>query len=185
VAKRKHISLKTKLAATLLRLPGGVPYNDAKQMTEDQIISLYHFDHNIFHESGHPDADRFWNLTPLPIKAHREKTKRDRKIIDKGRRIRAWNEPFMNAAAEAPTLRTGSGESKRHAGHGAHVAAAPRPASRQVKNSAVSQLRIGLDGQCRKADDVSAVAIRPARTLRSRGFDKRFKRKMDGTVVKR
>jgi hypothetical protein len=148
--RRKKIRDRTKLCSALLAL-GRIPYPDAKLMTEDQFLSLWHFDHNILHEAQHPDGDKYWNLTPMLIRAHREKTKLDAKIIAKSRRIRAWNEPFMNAAVRAPKLRTGPDESKRHAGHGAHAPAAPRP----------------------------------ARTLRSRGFDKTLRKKMDGTVVKR
>lgn len=145
---RKHISLKTDKAALLLQL-GEIPYEDAKNMTEDQIISLYQRDHNILHSSEHEDRDRFWNFTFRLIQAHRAKTRADTKIIAKSRRIRAWN-----AAADAPALRTGPDEFQRHAGHGARAAAAPRPA-------------------------------RTPRKLRSRGFDKRFRRKMDGTVERR
>jgi hypothetical protein len=85
--RRRRISDRTKLAATLLDR-GDIPYNDAKLMTASQIISLYHFDHNMFHESGHPDRDKYWNLKPRLIREHREKTKRDAAIIAKGRRIR-------------------------------------------------------------------------------------------------
>lgn len=177
MAKRKHISWKTKYAAALLKL-GDVPYSDAKSMTEDQIISLYAVDHNILHETNHPDRDRFWNLTPMLIKPHREKTKRDATVIAKGRRIRAWNEKkFSDAAADAPALRTGSGESKRHAGHGAHAAAAPRPARTLTPLGKV--VLKAIDAEAKRA------GLRPWRKILSRGFDKRLRKKMDGTVVKR
>ena len=154
MAKRKYIRWKTWAAAVLASACPScgfryIPYEDAKKMTEDQFLSLFHRDHNILHESGHPDRDAYWNLGPLLIKAHREKTRRDATVIAKSRRIRAWNAPY--AAVQAPTLRTGPGEFQRRAGHGAHVAAAPRP----------------------------------ARRLRSRGFNKTLRRKMDGTVVRR
>jgi hypothetical protein len=168
--KRKHISWKTKCAAAVLNamMERGREldwYLVAKDMTEDQFLSLFQWDHNIFHSAtrgvARPeggleftpiDPDVFWNLTPMLIKAHREKTRADAKIIAKGRRIRAWNEPFMNAAARAPKLRTGPGETAASA-RGA-IAEASRPA-------------------------------RTRRKLRSRGFDKTKRRKMDGTVVKR
>ena len=96
--KRKHISWKTKCAAAVLALnhaknirwgdPLYITYADAKQMTEDQFLSLYHWDHNILHETEDPNRDMFWNLTPMFIGAHREKTKKDAKIIAKSRRIR-------------------------------------------------------------------------------------------------
>ena len=146
VAKRKHISLKTKLAATLLRL-GQVPYNDAKQMTPDQIISLYHFDHNILHETNLPERDSFWNLEPLLIRTHREKTRRDATVIAKGRRIRN-----RHSAAETLTLRTEPGESKRRAGHGVHDIAAPRPVrSRKLRSRGFDKtLRKHMDGRVTK-----------------------------------
>jgi len=159
VAKRKHITLKTKLAATLRRL-GDIPYRDAKLMTEDQIISLYQFDHNILHETKHPDRDKWWNLEPLLIRAHRKKTKRDAHVIAKGRRIRAKlpNKKMvaaldeLDSAVRTPKLRIGPGEARQSA-YGV-LAAAPRPA-------------------------------RSRRKLRSRGFDKTLRRRMDGTVVRR
>lgn len=85
--KRRYISIKTKLASTLLAM-GHVPYDEAKQMTEDQIISLFHFDHNVLHRDG--GADVYWNLTPMLISAHRIKTGSDIKALAKTRRIRAW-----------------------------------------------------------------------------------------------
>jgi hypothetical protein len=163
MASRKQPSLSTKLASALLAL-GDIPYDDAKAMTAAQIISLYQFDHGILHETGHPDRDRYWNLTPMLIQRHREKTLNDLRIISKGRRLRAKlpNAKMitaldeLDAAADAPALRTGPGESQRHAGHGAHVAAAPRPAR-----------------------------SRSTRKIISRPFDRRFKRKLSGKVVPR
>lgn len=127
---RKHISHKTARAALIVQC-GLVPYVDAKKMTEDQIISLFHLDHNILHETGHEDRDKFWNLTHTFIKAHREKTKQDAKIIAKGRRIRERIQ-----------------EQKWYA-------------------------------------ESTAAPSRKTPQIRSRGFDRRYKRKMDGTVVKR
>ena len=154
---RKHISDKTRLAATLLAR-GEVPYTDAKKMSEDQLISLYHWDHNILHESGHADRDKFWNLAPMLIKAHREKTRADAKIIAKSRRIRAWND-----------------RSKDSAGAGNHVA--------RLRSA---PLRIGSDEE--GGEHSRRRSIRHSsepHKLRSRGFDKRYRKKLDGTVVKR
>ena len=165
---RKYISWKTKTAAALAELGNaryGVPYDDVKRMTEDQFLSLWEWDHNIFHSASRSvarpkgglkftpiDPDVFWNLTPMLIKTHRKKTKRDLKTIAKSRRIRKRNS----------------------AGAGRW----PLPGSR------VFPLRIGPDAECR-THGASEVAIHPARKIRSRGFDKTRKRKMDGTVVKR
>jgi hypothetical protein len=85
--KRKHISHKTARASLIVQC-GLIPYDHAKLMTEDQIISLTHIDHNILHSSEHEDRDKFWNFTHRLIKEHREKTKLDAKIIAKSRRIR-------------------------------------------------------------------------------------------------
>jgi hypothetical protein len=129
MSHRRYISWKTKYAAALLKL-GDVPYLDAKLMSEDQIISLYHIDHNILHSSEHEDRDRYWNLEPKLIQAHRTKTKADAKVVAKSKRIRAdWV----------------------------------------------------------KLVETSGVTREPAllRKIRSRGFDKSLRRKLDGTVERK
>jgi predicted ATP-binding protein involved in virulence len=96
--RRKRISDRTKLAATLLAR-GDIPYDHAKLMTEDQIISLYQFDHNIRYETEHEDRDKFWNLAPLLIRTHRAKTKLDLREIAKSKRLRKANEQFKKTFA--------------------------------------------------------------------------------------
>jgi len=100
MSKRKHISWKTKCACALMEVDWLrsviygkrlVPYDDAKQMTETQFLSLWQWDHNKLFAFG--GGDHFTNLTPEPIMVHREKTKQDAKIIAKSRRIRAKNTP--------------------------------------------------------------------------------------------
>lgn len=135
--RRKHLSWKTKCAATLVAPCPNCGYqrffyDDAKLIAEDQLLSLFHFDHNILHETGNPDVDRYWNLTPMFIRAHREKTKTDAAIVAKGRRIRKKFFPYK----DEPQL------------------------ERAIKQYV-------------------------GRKLRSRGFDKTLRKKMDGTVVKR
>ena len=50
-----------------------IPWEHAKAMTSDQIISLFHFDHYpIRAEAGGPALP--WNLVPRLIRAHRRKT---------------------------------------------------------------------------------------------------------------
>jgi hypothetical protein len=94
--QRRRISTKTKLASALLAL-ADIPFEDAKSMSVDQIISLYHFDHGILHALE--QNDEFWNLTPRLISSHRLKTKGDRKVIAKVRRIAPqWNEFLRNMA---------------------------------------------------------------------------------------
>lgn len=85
--RRRHISLKKRCAIFALAL-GDVPYNDAKLMTEDQILSLYQLDHNMLHSSKVKNTDAYWNYTPRLIAEHRAKTKLDAKVIAKSRRIR-------------------------------------------------------------------------------------------------
>lgn len=93
--RRAHISLKRKLAATLLTIvrpnEDGVmepviDYESAKNMTDEMIISLFAFDHGVLHAYGGPDEA--WNLTPRPIQEHRIKTaKTDTPAFHKSRRL--------------------------------------------------------------------------------------------------
>ena len=77
-----RISLKTRLAATLCHmlrpdetgaLVPVIDHESAKNMTEDQVLSIFQFDHWPIpkHRQG-PDAH--WNLTPRPIIEHRRKS---------------------------------------------------------------------------------------------------------------
>lgn len=97
MTERRHIGLKTKLAAALLELVRWdeergqlapiIPYEDAKNMSEDHILSLFEWDHwPIRKEAGGPDEP--WNLKPRPILEHRAKTaKEDAPAIAKQKRI--------------------------------------------------------------------------------------------------
>jgi hypothetical protein len=159
--KRKHISWKTKCASTLIapcRNCGYVlfDYDDAKLMTEDQLLSLLHWDHNILHETGHKDRDKYWNLTPKLIKEHREKTKQDAKVVAKGKRIRAKL-------------------SRDAAGAGNHVA-----------RLRLAPLRTDPDeagGVNFRASSIRPLS--GSHKLRSRGFDKTRTRGFDGKVRER
>jgi hypothetical protein len=175
IRKRKHISWKTKCAAAILdgmlmreryRLHPGRWYDDAKLMTEDQFLSLFNFDHSILHSSEDEDCDKFWNLAPMLILDHREKTKTDAKIVAKSKRIR-------KRVSDSAEMRIGPGK-KRQKARGTR-AAATYPA----RTLQLAQL---------KTEGESYDPWKPARTprkLRSRGFNRRLKRKLDGTVVKR
>lgn len=88
---RAHISNKTMLASALLAL-GHVPYAHAKLMTEDQIISLYQWDHNVLHAIE--IINEFWNLTPKLIMEHRRKSAKDKGIIAKSDRILEREQEF-------------------------------------------------------------------------------------------
>lgn len=88
---RSSISLKTKLASALLQVGEGgvpfIPYDDAKQMTADQVVSLFHFDHHPI-PKAHGGPDEPWNLMPRLIVLHRRKTATvDAPVIAKTRRI--------------------------------------------------------------------------------------------------
>lgn len=94
MTKKAHISLREKLASALAhmmvevdgKLERAIPYQDAKRMTADEVLSLFHFDHGIFESIGGPTAH--WNLTPRFIQDHRVKTaKIDRPAMAKADRI--------------------------------------------------------------------------------------------------
>lgn len=79
---RGHISLKEKLASALCQmlcddgagnLVPVIPYEHAKQMTADQVLSLWHWDHYPIRKTdGGPD--RHFNIVPRLILGHRVKT---------------------------------------------------------------------------------------------------------------
>ncbi len=95
-AARKSISLRTKLASALLtivrpndkgELERVVPHEQAKLMSDDQIISLFHFDHYPV-PHAHDGPDEAWNLEPRPIVEHRTITaKVDVPRIAKAKRL--------------------------------------------------------------------------------------------------
>lgn len=92
MAKRAHISFKTKLAAALATM--FLTHDEAKALSEDQVLSLAVWDHDpIPHAHGGEDAH--YNLVPRLIPEHREKTaKRDVPQIAKTRRIGKETEEF-------------------------------------------------------------------------------------------
>lgn len=84
MSNRKKIPLKTLLASTLRAL-GHVPYAHAKLMSEDQIISLYQFHHNILHSTE--PIDEYWNIEPLLIAEHRKRFPIDAAVAAKLKRL--------------------------------------------------------------------------------------------------
>lgn len=79
--KRGYISFKTKLVAALCQMRHEVDGKweliltnaDAQALSEDQILSLFHWDHGVIpHAEGGPDVH--WNLAPELIVPHRKKT---------------------------------------------------------------------------------------------------------------
>jgi hypothetical protein len=167
VARRKHISDKTKLAATLLAR-GEIPYNHAKLMTAAQIISLYEWHHNVHHSAAGKqtvveNVDHFSNLEPILIHAHLERTKLDRKIIAKIKRMRPRAPApveFFPRTMEA--IRAGLEEGMRNA-----YDRTRHPPDRYSENYGAIDWK-----------------AKPKRKIRSRGFDKTRRRTMRGKVVK-
>lgn len=186
MSSRKHISWKKRCAIFALAL-GDVPYEDAKQMTEDQILSLYHLDHNMLHEGGHPDREKFWNFTPRLIREHREKSKRDAKIIAKGRRIRrrrgitekmVQHELFPGLASV--------GDVPLGAGNQAMLSIADALSSGLREGVKSAMERIARDPRNEKySEGWARIFGKSKRKIRSRGFDKTKTRRMDGTVTER
>jgi hypothetical protein len=174
--KRKHINWKTKCASALLCMIAdrqGVDswYNDAKIMTEDQFLSLFQWDHNILHETGSPDVDKYWNLAPMLILEHRIKTKTDAAIIAKGRRIRRKGH-FMHVSAEI----------RQAVGNDTLLA----EIMRNAYWAGIGKGSQEANDAWRKEANRSGGALSWRKPkLQSRGFDKTRRRKMDGTVVKR
>lgn len=93
---RKHISLKTKLAAALchmLRVDESgnlvriIPHQEAVSLSADEIISRFHFDHDpIPHAEDGPDEP--WNLPPRVKADHLAKTSKvDIPRIAKNKRV--------------------------------------------------------------------------------------------------
>ena len=99
---RKKINFKTKLCATLCQMRHEVdgkweliiPHDDAVKMSEDQILSLFQFDHYpIPHAEDGPDEH--WNLDPVLIAPHKAKTaKVDTPGIAKRKRVSEKEEEF-------------------------------------------------------------------------------------------
>jgi hypothetical protein len=95
---RKEPTLKDKLAAALRELLG-IPYEHAKLMSAEQIISLVQFDHIHHHalNKHEPWVDEHWNLDPLLIGGHKIKTRTiDVPQIAKTKRISKEQEEFRN-----------------------------------------------------------------------------------------
>ena len=137
-------------------------------MAEDKFLGRWRWDHNILHEHGRADRDAFWNLTPMPIKDHAEKTKRDLKIIAKSRRIRkrVQSTTAKEVLAETEPLVTRIGDA---------LSSGFREGMRTAYDRIVAEERAGKRNPLRHWK----------RTIQSRGFDKTRSRKMSGKVVKR
>jgi len=85
---RKHISLKTKLASAIT-IVLAIPYDHAKNMSEDQILSLVEWDHWPRRKAD-GGTDEFHNIMPRTIAAHALKTaKVDLPTLAKIKRIQS------------------------------------------------------------------------------------------------
>ncbi len=85
--KRKHISLTTKLAASLsLQLPQEV-LNEARRrkLSAEEILAVFEFDHIQLHSLD--GSDEWWNLQPLLRAEHRLKSRGDTTIAAKVKRV--------------------------------------------------------------------------------------------------
>ena len=107
MSRRDYIRMKTLLAAALGQL-GNISHEHRKSMTEDQIISLFHRDHDPipFHIGG---TNEHWNLQWIFRGDHIQKTaKQDIPLLRKGDRITEANLEFRqrilakSGQAEAP-----------------------------------------------------------------------------------
>lgn len=102
--KRKHLSLKTKLAAALCQMRYEVDgkweliltHAEAAALSEDQILSLFQWHHGVIpHAEG--GTDTHWNLEPMLIVQHRTVTKKvDVPGIGKRKRITKAHEEFRS-----------------------------------------------------------------------------------------
>ena len=102
MSSRSYIPFKAKLAATLRtmlveedgKLVPFIDYETAKQMTAEQLISLFNFDHHPT-PKAFGGSDEHHNLVPRPILEHRVKTaKIDVPRIAKAERLSVRQEEF-------------------------------------------------------------------------------------------
>lgn len=97
MTRRAHIGWKTKYAAALLKL-GDVPYEHAKEMHQDQIISLYDVHHNIRHALG--GGIHFSNLEPMLRAPHRAISRKDNTTIAHVKQLNRDHEDFRRLILE-------------------------------------------------------------------------------------
>jgi len=91
---RKYVRLRDKLAATLAMLLPQAARDDlrAAKVPAKKVIDLFHFDHNILHAFG--GSDKWWNLTPMIVRPHLEKSRKDTSIVAKAKRISKTHQDF-------------------------------------------------------------------------------------------
>lgn len=105
--KKDRIPIKEKLAAALAhtmvevdgKLVRAISYDDAKELSSEQILSLFQFDHGVHESIDGPTVH--WNLTPRFIAEHRRKSNKiDIPQIAKTKRISAEQEAFRRRMLE-------------------------------------------------------------------------------------
>ena len=101
MTKRAHIPYPQQLAAALREL-GGIPYDHAKLMSAEQVISLFQRDHGILHATD--PINEHWNITWRLRAEHREKSKRDTAIVAKSKRIVSKRNVHLAALAANATI---------------------------------------------------------------------------------
>jgi hypothetical protein len=101
MSRRGYISFRTKYAAAL-RIIGGISYEHAKAMHEEQMISLFQVNHDIQH--GVKPIDEHWNLTPMLRPEHKDRFAEDNRVVKKVVRIeRANNAAVSRLLARDPS----------------------------------------------------------------------------------
>lgn len=94
---RKEPSKDAKLAACIRELLG-IPWDHARLMTDEQVLSLVQWQHEPYYwgqNKDEPWIDEHWNLKPMSIMAHRQITARkDIPQIAKTKRISREQEEF-------------------------------------------------------------------------------------------
>jgi hypothetical protein len=87
--KRDYIPLPERLAAALVRL---LPLDEQRSLRHAKgpastVLKLFQFDHIVLHAPPFNGSDKWWNLDPMQVKPHREKSRRDTSIVAKVDRI--------------------------------------------------------------------------------------------------
>lgn len=164
---RKHIPYPQLLAAALRELLG-IPYEHAKLMSAEQVISLGHRDHGILHAIE--PIDEHWNITWRPIMEHREKSRNDTAVVAKSNRIRRKQaeHDVRNAARMQALVRLGEQRFQT-----------------DINNKMDQQLTIYAGKRKTVLQPGETVTVEPTRkgwSIKSRGFDKSRTKGFDGKV---
>lgn len=132
--KRKHVNLTQKLAATLACL---MPQAErdvlrAARAPAEVVLARFQFHHVVYHAPPFNGSDKWWNLHPMPNKAHRERSGRDTSAIAKVKRLR-----------DAPAVAAGKPKPKA----AKHRAAKGRTRDRPARSWGIPGLRRKLNGE--------------------------------------